>query len=161
MITGTEFRRLREEIGMTQQDVASFIGCGLRSVKYWEAGKSRIPERVFDRLEQIDAALKVYAARLLEAYTDQTEALSPESLPEVALIVYDDADADMVDWSLPFPTHSAAVFKAFRIFTENGITARIVKMDRDAYAAFLSGRPDTQAERSAWAALQTEKDKAP
>lgn len=161
MITGTEFCRLREAAGLTQADVSDLIGCDLRSVKRWEAGKSRISDRVVAILQKIDDALNAYAAELLKAYADQTEAIDPDELPEACLIVYDDDDADMVAWSLPFHTHAAAVFKAFTLLRQNGVPARIVKFRREDYFAFLAGRPDSQAERSAWAALQTQKDKAP
>lgn len=161
MITGTEFRRLREETSMTQEDVAAYIGCGIRSVKYWEAGKSRISERVVSILQRIDAALNGYAAELLKIYTDQTEELNPDELPEACLIVYDDDDADMVAWSLPIHTHAAAVFKAFQLLKQNGIPARIVKFQRTEYLSWLRDRKDDQSMRAEWATLQTQKDKAP
>ena len=161
MITGTELRVLRQNCGLTQEDVADLIGCDLRSVKRWEAGKSRISDRVVAILQKIDDALNAYAAKVLKAYADQTEAIDPDELPEACLILYDDDDADMVAWSLPFHTHVAAVFKAFTLLRQNGVPAHIVKFRREDYFAFLAGRPDSQAERSAWAALQTQKDKAP
>lgn len=162
MITGSELRVLRQNCGLTQEDVAKYIGCGLRSVKRWEAGKSRISDRVVAILQKIDDALNAYAAKVLKAYADQTEAIDKAGeLPEACLILYDDDDADMVAWSLPFHTHAAAVFKAFTLLRQNGVPAHIVKFRREDYFAFLAGRPDSQAERSAWAALQITKDKAP
>ena len=161
MITGTEFCRLREAAGLTQADVADLIGCDIRSVKRWEAGKCRISDRVVAILQKINDALNSYAAELLKAYSDQTEALNPDELPEACLIVYDEDDADMVAWSLPFHTHAAAVFKAFQLLRQNGVPARVVKFDRDDYFDFLSLRKDTPILRAKWAALQTKKDKAP
>ena len=161
MITGSEFRRLREETGMTQQDVASFIGCDIRSPRRWEAGKTRIPDRVVERLEHVVDMLDVYAKRAVTVYFEQMRGLDTDEMPEVALVVYDDADADMVEWpSLPFHTHAAAVGKAFDKLRRLGVPVRLVKMDRADYYAYLAGRPDTQAERSSWAAIRTTKDKA-
>ena len=161
MITGTEFLRLREAAGLTQADVADLIGCDLRSVKRWEAGKSRISDRVLSILQKIDDTLNCYAAEVLKAYADQAEKIDPDELPEACLIVYDDDDADMVAWSLPFHSHAAAVFKAFQLLRQNGVPVRIVKFQRADYFSWLKDRKDTPAMRSAWAALQTQKDKAP
>ena len=162
MITGTEFCRLRESAGLTQADVADLIGCDLRSVKRWEAGKSRISDRVVERLEHVVDMLDVYAKRAVTVYFEHLRGIDTDEMPEVALVVYDDADADMVEWpSLPFHTHAAAVAKAFDELQRLGAPVRLVKMDRADYYAYLSGRPDSQAERSAWAALQITKDKAP
>jgi len=161
MITGTELRVLRQNCGLTQEDAAEYIGCGLRSVKRWEAGTSRISDRVVAILQKIEAALNACAAEVMKTYDDHTKSMNPDELPEACLIVYDDDDADLVDWSLPFHSHAAAVFKAFTLLRWNGVPARIVKFDREDYFAFLDGRQDAPSMRSAWAALQTQKDKAP
>ena len=154
-------RVLRQNCGLTQEDVAEYIGCGLRSVKRWEAGKSRISDRVVSILQKINDALNCYAAEVLKAYADQAEKIDPDELPEACLIVYDDDDADLVDWSLPFHSHAAAIFKAFQLLRKNGVPARIVKFQRaDYFFSWLKDRKDTPATRSAWAALQTKKDKA-
>ena len=155
-------RVLRQNCGLTQEDVAEYIGCGLRSVKRWESGKSRISDRVVERLEHVVDMLDVYATKAVTVYVEHMRGLETDEMPEVALIVYDDADADMVEWPLlPFHTHATAVCKAFDKLIRLGVPVRLVKMDRANYYTYLAGRPDSQAERSAWAALQTKKDKAP
>lgn len=153
MITGSELRVLRQNCGLTQKDVAEYIDCGLRSVKRWEAGKSRIPQRVFDRLfdlltiEQHNSAVMTgtFGKPLLSA-----------------LIFYDESDADLCDYdkAIPFNAWRHIIVTAYNSLRSAGYSVRLVKFDRDDYFAFLAGRTDDPAERSVWAALQTTKDKA-
>ena len=154
MITGSELRVLRQNCGLTQEDVAEYIGCGLRSVKRWEAGKSRIPQRVFNRLfdlrviEQHDSAVMTFSLGNLDVAN--------------ALILYDESDADLCDYdkSIPFNACRHIIVTAYNSLRASGYSVRLVKFDREDYFAFLAGRSDTQAERSSWAALQTKKEKA-
>lgn len=162
MITGTEFKLLREKCGLTLDDVAEFLGCNVRSVTRWESGKSRISENAQTALERVHALVNAYAAQALKTVE---ETIEKNGMPaQIALVVYDDDDADMVAWDkkLPFHTHAACVFRTYELLRGLNIPARIVKMDRYPYYAWQrgTGKKDTSATRSEWAALQLAKDKA-
>lgn len=155
MITGTELRVLRQNCGLTQEDVAEYIGCGLRSVKRWEAGKSRIPQRIFDTLTVLRIRILAESALMSSFASERTE--------PIALILYDEEDADVCDYdkAIPFNSWRHIIVTAYNSLRASGYSVRLVKFDRDDYFAFLDGRKDTPILRSKWAALQTEKDKAP
>lgn len=148
-------RVLRQNCGLTQEDVAEYIGCGLRSVKRWEAGKSRIPQRVFDRLfdlwdiEQHNSAVMTGDFGIIDG--------------EKALILYDESDADLCDYdkAIPFNAWRHIIVTAYNSLRAAGYSVRLVKFDRDDYFAFLGLRKDTPILRAKWAELQTTKDKAP
>ena len=153
MITGSEFRIMRQNCGLTQEDVAEYIGCGLRSVKRWEAGKSRIPQRIFDRL---------FDLRVIELHNSSVMTTAFGKLPLSALILYDESDADVCDYddAIPFNAWRHIIVTAYNSLRASGYSVRLVKFDRDDYFAFLGLRKDTPILRYEWAALQTKKDKA-
>lgn len=153
MITGSELRVLRQNCGLTQEDVAEYIGCGLRSVKRWEAGKSRIPQRVFDRLFDLWS---------IEQHDSDIMTIFFRDLHTSALIFYDEFDADLCayDKTIPFNAWRHIIVMEYNSLRAAGYSVRLVKFDRDDYFAFLGLRKDTPILRSEWAALQTQKDKA-
>lgn len=48
LLTGTEIREIRRQLGMTQPEFAEYLGVGVASVKRWELG--RIQEKAMDEL---------------------------------------------------------------------------------------------------------------
>ena len=155
MITGTELRILRQNCGLTQEDVAEYIGCSLRSVKRWEAGKSRIPQRVFDALTQLRIRILTESALMLSFAAERTE--------PIALILYDEEDADLCgrQFDGPFNALRHIIVTAYNSLRAAGYSVRLVKFDRDDYFAFLYGREDTDYLRAKWAEVQITKGKAP
>ena len=154
MITGTELRVLRQNCGLTQEDVAKYIGCGLRSVKRWESGKSRIPQRIFDRL---------FDLRVIEQHNSAVMTIFFGKIHTSALIFYDESDADLCDYdkAIPFNAWRHIIVTAYNSLRASGYSVRLVKFDRDDYFAFLDGREDTDYLRAKWAEVQIAKDKAP
>ena len=154
MITGTELRVLRQNCGLTQEDVAEYIGCGLRSVKRWESGKSRIPQRVFDRL---------FDLRVIEQHKSAVMTIAFGKIPLSALIIYEKSDADVCDYddTIPFNAWRHIIVTAYNSLRAAGYSVRLVKFDSDDYFAFLGLRKDTPILRSKWAEIQITKDKAP
>lgn len=161
-ITGIELRRLREGAGLFQEDVAGLLGCGLRSVKRWEAGNSRVPAHVVEMLQEINTFVKDYAAAIFAQFKENAGNVEPDLSQEVVLLVYEEADKDFIKWDrLPFNSHSAVIFEAYKIFKEHGIPVRMLKFKRQSYLEFLNGKKDDQASRSEWSTMQLKKDKAP
>lgn len=156
MITGSELRVLRQNCGLTQEDVAEYIDCGIRSVKRWEAGKSRIPQRVFDTLTQLRIRILAESAIMSSFASSRTE--------PIVLILYDEEDADLCghqfDGNIPFNAFRHVVISEFNALKSAGYSPRLVRFVRSDYFAFLGLRKDSPILRSEWAALQTTKDKA-
>lgn len=157
MITGSELRVLRQNCGLTQEDVAEYIGCGLRSVKRWEAGKSRIPQRVVDTLTQLRIRILTESSLMLSFASSRTE--------PIALILYDEEDADLCgrqfDGNIPFNAFRHVVISTFNALRSAGYSPRLVRFVRSDYFTFLDGREDTDYLRAKWAEVQITKDKAP
>lgn len=155
MITGSELRVLRQNCGLTQEDVAEYIGCGLRSVKRWEAGKSRIPQRVFDTMTQLWIRILAESALMSSFASSRTE--------PIALILYDEEDAELCgrQFDGPFNAFRHVVVSTFNALRSAGYSPRLVRFVRSDYFAFLDGREDTDYLRAKWAEVQIEKDKAP
>lgn len=42
-LTSESFRELREEIGLSQRELAEYLGVNTRTVGRWELGRARIP----------------------------------------------------------------------------------------------------------------------
>lgn len=72
--TSSNFRAMRELLGLSQHDVADAAGVSVRTVKRWEAGE-RVPDDVWDYIDGMgeDAALVVDAAiaKVLDAAEDK------------------------------------------------------------------------------------------
>ena len=49
--TGDDFRRLRDVLGMTQKEFATFAGCSLRTVENWETKKEPVTGPIVTLLE--------------------------------------------------------------------------------------------------------------
>ncbi len=54
-MTPAELKTLRETLGLSAQWLADRAGVLQRSVQYWEAGRSRLPDDVAELILRIDA----------------------------------------------------------------------------------------------------------
>jgi hypothetical protein len=86
-----------------------------------------------------------------------------ERTEPIALILYDEEDADICDYdkSIPFNAWRHIIVTAYNSLRAAGYSVRLVKFDRDDYFAFLGLRNDTPILRAKWAEIQITKDKAP
>lgn len=109
-MTPAELKTLRESLGLPVQWLAERANVQRRSVEYWEAGRSRVPDDVADLLLQIDAQF-AEAARQALAVVDEQTAKQGQPPETVRLYRYRDDDAlwaarpDM--HSLPVTAHAA------------------------------------------------------
>jgi putative zinc finger/helix-turn-helix YgiT family protein len=55
LLTSSEIRKIRSELGMSQQEFAAYLNVGVASVKRWELGK--VQERSMDDLVRIKCSL--------------------------------------------------------------------------------------------------------
>lgn len=153
-MTPAEFKTLRESLGLTAQWVADHAGVKLRTVQYWESGRMNVPEGVSDMLFSIDKKLEASVAQaviFIHDFVKKCEA------PAVCAFVRYRTDADLWRFRpdmkpLPATTHAVMLARLRRALAAWDIPTAIEYMVPDDYLAWLAGRPDTEAERAAWAA---------
>lgn len=96
-MTGGELQTVREYLGLTQGALAGILSVRQDTVRRWESGRDRIPERVRVEVEHIEADTARAVTELITALQDARD-------PAVA--VYR-TDADMHD-ARPDTTHLPA-----------------------------------------------------
>lgn len=153
-MTAAEFKTIRESLGLTAQWIADHAGVKLRTAQYWEAGRMAVPRDVADMLELIDKGLE---SSVEQAVAHIDELTKKHGQPEQITLVRYRNDSDLWRFRpdmkpLPATTHAAMLSRLRRVFWCKGIPSVIEFMEPDEYLAWLAGRPDTEAERAAWAA---------
>lgn len=71
-MTPAELKTIRESLGLTAQWLADRAGVLQRSVQYWEAGRSRVPEDVAELVSRIDAQFAEATRQALAVADEQT-----------------------------------------------------------------------------------------
>lgn len=72
-MTPAELKTIRESLGLSAQWLAGRAGVRQqRSVQYWEAGRSRVPEDVADLILRIDAQFTEATRQALAVVDEQT-----------------------------------------------------------------------------------------
>ena len=69
-MTPAELKTLRESLSLPAQWVANQANVRLRTVQYWEAGRTAVPKDVADMLRDVDARIDQMALEALDAYRD-------------------------------------------------------------------------------------------
>ncbi len=159
-ISGSEFKTLREKCGLTIEDCEGLLGLSRQTIEGWEAGKTKVDAKASKVLFELDDKLENVAKKQVK-YIKKVVAENGKKPEDIILIKYDEKDKDMIiDWPLPLNSHTSLVFRVFSKLKENGFNAKIIKMDRENYEAFLKerGLEDNQASRSAWGGLVKEEN---
>lgn len=157
-MTPAELKTLRESLGLSQQWLADHADVRLRTVQYWEAGNSAVPDDVADMLDRIDLNIN----RTVQSTVDFIRGIiSERGAPECIDLVRYRTDGDLHHYRpdmIPFPAscHAALLARLRRELFKMGVVSRIVYMNPDDYDAWLvlSGMPDSEGARAEWAALQ-------
>lgn len=68
-----ELKTIRESLGLSAQWLADRAGVLQRSVQYWEAGRSRVPDDVAELILRIDAQFSEATRQALAVLDEQTE----------------------------------------------------------------------------------------
>jgi DNA-binding transcriptional regulator YiaG len=71
-MTPAELKTLRESLGLPVQWLAERANVQRRSVEYWEAGRSRVPDDVADLLLKLDAQFAETTRQALAVADEQT-----------------------------------------------------------------------------------------
>lgn len=155
-MTPAEFKTIRESLGLTAQWIADQAGVKLRTCQYWEAGRMAVPKDVSKFLEEIDKNIEASVAKSMALIDEMTQKLGapPE---EVTLLRYK-TDQDLWRFRpdmkpLPATAHAAMLSRLRRALSTRQIPSAIEYMEPSEYLSWLDNRPDTEAERAAWAAF--------
>ncbi len=156
-MTPAELKTMREAVGLSVPDLAALAGVQDRSVRYWESGRNAVPADVAAMVEGLDARLDGLTGQLVAVVRDliSRRGSAPE---EITLLRYRE-NADL--WHFrpdlkPYPatTHGALLARCRAALADLHVKTRIVYMEPQAYAQWLTGRADSETARSEWAALQ-------
>ena len=121
-MTPAELKTLREACGLPQSWLAHQAQVNERTVRYWESGKSSVPDDVAALISRIDAQLDTAAHGALE----QAQALATaHGAPQEVTLYRYDTDAEL--WErrpdmagLPVTCHAALLARARRLLSAAG-----------------------------------------
>lgn len=152
-MTPAELKTIRESLSLTAQWLADHAGVKLRSVQYWESGRSPVPADVAEFLLRIDATLEGAAKLALDVVDDKIKA--GQAPRQVALVRYR-TDEDLWRFRpdmrpLPAATHAVLLSRVRRGLWSRGVPSVIEYMAAEKYLPWLGDRIDSEAERAAWA----------
>lgn len=157
-MNGAELKTIRESLGISAQWLANQSGVKLRSVQYWESGRSPVPDDVSGMVTRIDQMLDESVNR----YIDHVQSM-PSPPKMIALVRYRN-DSDL--WSfrtdmkpLPATCHGALLARLIKRLGGAKISAHVVYMDARKYREWLSnnGMDESEQSRAAWAAEKLSK----
>jgi len=72
-MNGGELQTVREYLGLTHDALAGILGVNPRTLRSWESGRDRIPERVREEVEQIESDTAAAVGELVAALGDMRE----------------------------------------------------------------------------------------
>jgi len=72
-MTGGELQTVREYLGLTHDALAGILGVNPRTVRSWESGRDRIPERVREEVERIESDTAAAVGELVAALGDMRD----------------------------------------------------------------------------------------
>ena len=126
-MTSAELKTLREACGLSQRHLSDMAAVNERTVRYWESGKSTVPEDVEALVAQLDETLETAA---LAALTQARTLAQTHGAPEVITLFRYADDAAL--WAqrpdmkgLPATCHAALLARARRLMLANGLAVEI------------------------------------
>lgn len=142
----TEFRLLREDLHLSQVELAELFGVSLRTFQRWEQGKEKIPEKRIEQLLKLNAAVDFSA----EHFERQIVKMRKEhgAADVIALVSYlkQDYDGDFEHFKL----HNALLMRCWHRCRAIGVECRFVLFNPESYYNWLKNE-DSQAQRALWA----------
>lgn len=160
-MTPAEFKTLREALNLSAQALADLLGLRSdRTIRYWESGRSRIPEGAAAELARLDATVERGVAEAVALFQDRTHTADPQP-PDVALLRYhSDADLELYQPETfaslgSGRVHAALIARTRQALERLGAAVSIAFMEPEAYEAWRAeaGLDDDPAARATWAAL--------
>lgn len=143
-----EFKLIREELHLSQTELAELWGVSLRTLQRWEKGDFKIPKEREEELYQMLLDVINAVQHFLEVLDEKAENRNNT----IVLLAYNqwNYDGDFPHYKI----HYSAIAKCKEAANQIGFNVRIVKFKPNEYADWLAGREDNQAMRASWAGLQ-------
>lgn len=145
-MNNTEFKLIREELHLSQTELAELRGVSLRTVQRWEKGDFLIPDSVQTELKSwLNAVYNSVKQFLL------TLDAKAEKAQTIVLLAYNawSYDGDFSHYKI----HNSCIIKAKEAAEQQGFKVCIVKFEPEAYKTWLADKPDNQQNRACWAAF--------
>ena len=153
-ITPAELKTLREKWGLSTQWLAEQAGVQVRTVQFWESGRSAVPEDV--------AALMLVTDMRLESTIDAAvEYITSLEQPPTAVVLVrykTDEDLhyyrpDMIEFSARTHGMVLALTKSEIEIALEDVNVRIVYLEPEQYEAWLklTQKKDSEQARAEWA----------
>lgn len=141
-----EFKLIREELHLSQTELAELLSVSLRTVQRWERGDVTIPAdaQAFlnNNLSAVFRSVKEFLITL------DTKA---EGKMTIVLLAY---NAWSYDGDFPhYKIHNSMLIKAKEAALTQGFNVIIISFKPDLYKEWLGNKPDNQQNRAAWASL--------
>lgn len=153
-ITPAELKTLREKWGLSTQWLADQAGVRVRTVQYWESGRSAVPEDVAAIMLVTDMRLE----SIIDASVEFVTSLDP--IPENIVLVRYKSDEDLHRYRPDMSEFSARAHGMVLALTKSEIeialedvNVRIVYLEPEQYEAWLklTNQKDSEQTRAAWA----------
>lgn len=126
-MTSAELKTLREACGLSQEWLAQRADVNQRTVRYWESGKSSVPDDVSTLVSELDERLSI-AAR--EAVEQARRMMLAHGKPIAVTLFRYTSDAEL--WEarkdmagLPATCHAALLARARRRLIDDGQAVEI------------------------------------
>jgi hypothetical protein len=166
-MTSAELKTIRESLGLPVAWIAKQSRVQERTVRYWEAGKMRVPADVAQMLVGIDARFDIIVGETVEQVTEtrhRKDLHDPGKEMSVVLIRYL-SDGDLWHYQtdfrpLPATAHAALLERLRRKLLGEDIAVTIMYMIPAEYEKWRKekGMADSQSTRSLWGAEQAAAD---
>ena len=147
-VNDIEFKLIREELHLSQTELAELWGVALRTLQRWEKGDFNIPKERQEELYKMILDVYKSVQNFLEVLNENTT----DNKTTLVLLAYNQwtYDGDFPHYKI----HYSSIAKCQSAAEKIGFKVRIVKFKPTEYTEWLAGRKDTQAMRSMWASLQ-------
>lgn len=153
-MTPAEFKTLSDSLGLSVPWLAHHFNVLERTVRYWGAGRTKVPEEVAAQLTNLDDMSWQMVLQGTETFREIADSVG--QLPESVVLIRYRTDADM--WAflpnlkgLPATYHAATVSRMRRGLWELGVPSVIQYMEPDEYRKWLGKRKDAPELRNEWA----------
>lgn len=145
-MNNTEFKLVREELHLSQTELAELRSVSLRTVQRWERGDFQIPPDVQEFLKSSLNAVFTSVKQFLLILDGKAE-----KGETIVLLAYNSwsYDGDFPHYKI----HNSMLIKAKEAAEAQGFKVVIVKFNPDSYAEWLGDKPDNQQNRALWAAF--------
>ena len=142
-----EFKLIREELHLSQTELAELLEVSLRTLQRWEKGDFQIPDDKKQALAKMLVDVKTATDNFVGLLQEKGEKDMTIALLSYSPTCY---DGDFPHYKL----HNAVITKCKLQAEDLGYHVRLVKLHPDNYRNWLNGKEDNQANRANWASLQ-------